>query len=84
MKRKIRLGFYGKRPRGYHLDHFYLTVMLAYIYGIEDLEAINSRSNCKWLKAAENRRKGPCPANCNHPLYDAKEAAILDDLVKES
>jgi hypothetical protein len=56
-KRKQRLGQYGKRPRGCDLDHS-IPILWFYCSGETDLNVINSRENCVWIKKTENRKKG--------------------------
>ena len=57
-KKRQRLGQYGKRPRGTHLDHFYYPVMWFFVQGINDFDIINSTLNCKWMPRKDNIKKG--------------------------
>lgn len=56
-KKRQRKGEYGKRPRGCHLDHK-IPVLYFYCASIDDLNLINSKNNCVWLKRKDNIQKG--------------------------
>lgn len=82
-KKRIRSGEYGKRPRGKHLDHFYLPVIMAYILGIDDFDIVNSPLNCKWMNPKLNRKKGVCAADESYDGYDIEEYKKLQKIIKK-
>jgi hypothetical protein len=81
-KKKQRKGEYGKRGRGQHLDHFYFPVIWFYCNGIDDLNLINSKLNCKWMKRKDNIHKGIRCANQIDLEFDATELKQLKELIK--
>lgn len=80
-KKKQGKGIYGKRGRGQHLDHFYFPVIWFYCNGIDDLDLINSKLNCKWLNRKENIAKGIRCANSSDLEFDFTELKHLKELI---